>query len=314
MRKLWIDTDCCCDDALAMIMAFYHPDVEVCGISVVSGYRPASHVWKNPFIICQEAQVPTPPIYVGRDGTLVDSRAKLHDVHVHGEDGMGDLALPFPAGAAPEPEHAALGILKAIASAPRELEIVTLGPLTNLALAFQLDPAVAKNIRKLWLMGGVGKQDGNISSVVEANIGGDPEAARLVLRSGVPLVIFPYDPAMGDARYTRQDMEALARSGRAGSFIARANHDLLDILPEGGSLFEVDPAAMAAVLWPDLILEHNEACCDVECAGLLTCGQLIEDRTNPETFNCSVVHKIDGVAFKTRTLDLFRQNCLPYKG
>ena len=307
MRKIWIDTDCCCDDAMAIIMALYHPEVEVAGISVVTGYRPASQVWRNPFLICAEAQRPAPPVYCGGDETVAP-RVEMPEVHVHGEDGMGDLGLPMPADAKLESGHAALGILKAIAEAPGELEIVTLGPLTNLALAFRLDPTAAQRIKRLWIMGGTGRQTGNLSAILEANVGGDPEAAQIVFTAGAPFVLIPYDPAEGEARYTREEMQALAAAGRAGRFIFNANHDLLDILPEGGSLFEVDPAAMAVVLWPDLVREENAARCEVECRGTLSYGMVVEDTTCPERFNCRVVHRIDARAFKARTLELFRRS------
>ena len=141
---------------------------------------------------------------------------------------------------------------------------------------------------------------------MEANLGGDPEAAEIVFLSGAPITVMPFDcSVVGDVRYSREDMIALKESGPAGDFIFKANHDLYDILPADAEMVQVDPAAAAAMLWPDLVLESNEAECHVECSRGRTYGMLLEDNAS-ETPNATVVHKINGAEFKKRTLELFR--------
>ena len=307
MRKLWIDSDCACDDCMSMIMAFYHKDIEVVGISVVTGYRPASVVKNNPLSAAQEAEVPAPPVFVDDDST-VGINIVVPEVHVHGEDAIGDLGIELEEGYALSEGYAATALLDAINKYEGELEIITLGPLTNLAKAFLLDSSAPKKIKMIWICGGCGDQHGNLNAKVEANLGGDPEAAQIVMQSGAPLTVMPFDcSVVGDVQYSEEDMLALKNSGRAGDFIFRANHDLYDIIiPNGGTMVQVDPSTMAAVIWPDLILEQNEAYCAVECARGYTYGMFIEDAAvDPEKRNGTVIHKIDGNKFKRRTLKLF---------
>ena len=307
MRKLWIDSDCASDDAMAMMMAFYHPDVEVIGISVVSGYRPASVVRRNPFIIFEQARVAPVPVYSCGDGPLGFCR-ELPEVHVHGEDGLGDLGIAVPPDAKLEPEHSAAALLAAIRRWPKELEIAALGPLTNLALAFRLDPTAAAQVKKLWIMGGTGKATGNISPVAEANIGGDPEAAQIVFTSGVDFTLIPLEAAGGDMLYSPVDLERLAACGPAGRFVVQASQNMVELAAASGKpgLLQADPAAMGIALWPELEASGIAAHCEVECKGELTCGMVVEDTSGRKQNNCHVVHTMDGIAFKQKVLALFQ--------
>ncbi|MBR0412709.1 MAG: nucleoside hydrolase, partial [Eubacterium sp.] len=99
---------------------------------------------------------------------------------VHGSDGLGEMHLPDPKHR-PEKEHAVDALVRLIMDNPGELELITLGPLTNVALAFLKEPAIAKNVKKLWIMGGTGMDQGNATPAAEFNIYVDPEAADIVL-------------------------------------------------------------------------------------------------------------------------------------
>src|SRR5690606_40136405 len=111
-------------------------------------------------------------------------RPREDAAHVRGRDGFGDVGYPDPAGQA-EAEHAALAILRLSHEHAGRLVLVALGPLTNLALALRLDPALPQRVARLVVMGGAVSAHGNITPVAEFNVGFDPEAAHVVL-SGCP--------------------------------------------------------------------------------------------------------------------------------
>jgi len=306
MRKLWIDTDCASDDGMAILMAMFSTEIDVVGISIVSGYRAASKVWKNPFIFCEKANVAPPPIFMGSDVPF-GFRYVLPEVHVHGEDGMGDLNCPLPAGSVIGNKHAAIALLDSINANPGEIEIITLGPLTNLALAFRLDPNAYKKIKKLWIMGGTGRAVGNISPVAEANIGGDPEASQVVFTSGVKFELITLEASGGSMFYSTDDIAALVKLGKTGRFLIDTSHDMISFLTAAGipGLIMADPAAMGYALWLDLEITGADVYCEVEHKEGLTYGMVVEDATGMRPSNCHAVYKMNGDLFKERVCQLF---------
>lgn len=308
MRKFWIDTDAASDDALAIMMALRHPDIDVVGISLVSGYRPVSAILYNPALICHATGVSTPPVFPGSE--LPYGFVPSHPpVFVHGNDGLGDLPRPDLSNAVTETVHACDGLLAAANRYPGELEVIALGPLSNLAFAFRKDPGAAQKLKVVYIMGGTGHVPGNVSPVAEANIWGDAEAAQAVLTSGARCILIGLDAAGGDMFYDPDDLERLAVSGKAGRWFVDTSHNMIDFLATKGlyGLSQPDPAAMGIALWPDLELQGNDAHCEVECRGALTLGMVVEDITHNPTHNCHVVHKMDGATFKQRVLDLLHE-------
>jgi purine nucleosidase len=141
-RTFLIDTDTASDDAFALIMAVRAPDVCVAAITVVSGNVPLRQGVINALYTCELCGRDDVPVYAGADRPL--RRAPAHAQWFHGADGMGDMNYPAPS-RSPEPAHAVDAMIEIIRANPG-IELVTLGPLTNVALALQRAPDIARNV------------------------------------------------------------------------------------------------------------------------------------------------------------------------
>ena len=188
-RKFFIDTDTASDDAVALIIALRHGDIDVVGISVVAGNVPLEMGVQNALYtreLCQSSA----PIYVGAAKPLV--RELRTAQFVHGVDGMGDIGLDL-AGRQPNAGNAIDELIKSVHEFDGVLELVTLGPLTNIALALKKDPSIAKKIKRCVVMGGVADHIGNVTPVAEFNMWVDPESVEVVLLSGMNLEFVGWD-------------------------------------------------------------------------------------------------------------------------
>src|SRR5580700_3986594 len=178
-REFLIDTDTASDDAIALIMALRAPDVQVAAITVVAGNVPVDQATRNALYTVElcDANV---PVYSGAEKPLL--RAYENATWFHGRDGLGDHNYPAPRQRA-EKQHA----VDAIIEANPGLVLVTLGPLTNIALAVSKKPGIAARVSRCVVMGGAPCCEGNVTPAAEYNIWCDPEAARIVVRSGLPI-------------------------------------------------------------------------------------------------------------------------------
>src|SRR5208283_975943 len=173
MRDFLIDTDTASDDAVAIIMALMAPDVRVLGLTTVAGNVALEQATRNALFTAEICGSDV-PVYKGAGAPLVRA---LRDAHwFHGADGFGDQNYPPPK-RAPESEHAVDAMLRLSRENPG-LTLVTLGPLTNIALALARDPALAERIGRCVVMGGAPCCEGNVTPAAEYNIWVDPEAAR----------------------------------------------------------------------------------------------------------------------------------------
>ncbi|GMN36115.1 hypothetical protein TIFTF001_005740 [Ficus carica] len=166
-KKIIIDTDPGIDDTMAILVALRSPEVEVIGLTTIFGNVYTSLATRNALHL---------------NGT----KLRIADF-VHGVDGLGNQNFPPPKGK-PIPLSAPAFLVQQANLYPRQLTLVALGPLTNIALAIQLDPAFAKNIGQIVVLGGAFSVNGNVNPAAEANIFGDPEAADIVFTSGADLL------------------------------------------------------------------------------------------------------------------------------
>ena len=188
-RKFFIDTDTASDDAVALIIALRHGDIDVVGIGVVAGNVPLEMGVQNA-LYTRELCGSSAPIYVGAAKPLV--RELRTAQFVHGIDGMGDIGLDLK-GRQPNVGDAVDELLKASHEFDGVLELVTLGPLTNIALALKKDPSIATKIKRCVVMGAVADHIGNVTPVAEFNMWVDPEAVDVVLQSGMNLEFVGWD-------------------------------------------------------------------------------------------------------------------------
>ena len=190
-----IDTDAGSDDAVAILMAQRHPDIDVKALTVVAGNVPLAQGTKNSLYFTELCGSDT-PVYAGADRPLL--REYVSADWFHGADGLGDWGDRYaPRSTQVNEEHAVNAIIDT-ARGTSDLEVVTLGPLTNLALAIRKAPDIAARIKRCVVMGGAACTNGNVTPAAEYNIWCDPEAAQIVFRSGVALEMVGWEFSTGE--------------------------------------------------------------------------------------------------------------------
>lgn len=199
------------DDAVALIMALKSTDVKVEAITTVCGNVPLDLATKNALMTIEVANGQRLPLCVGAAKPLM--RDLVTAVQVHGEDGMGDCQLIHPS-ILPESKHAIDAILEIIENNPDEIEIVAIGPVTNIALAILKAPDTMKKVKHIFTMGTSGFGPGNTTPVAEFNMYVDAEAYRIMLNSGIPTTIIGFDVCLGEAALHKDDMDLLLSSGK----------------------------------------------------------------------------------------------------
>ncbi len=188
---LVVDTDPGLDDALALFYLAGLDHWDLRAITTVAGNVPVERAWVNATSIAAVMGLDDAvPVYQGCPKPLM--RALRTAQWLHGEDGLGGVHLPGPV-APPRPEHAVNQIVELSHRFAGELEIIALGPLTNLAAALVLDPAVATRVKSLVFMGGAARSPGNVTPSAEFNVWVDPEAANIVVGSGIPYTMVGLD-------------------------------------------------------------------------------------------------------------------------
>jgi len=278
-KKLIIDTDCGSDDAMAIAMALNDSAYEILFFSAVSGNVILDQAVQNTLLTIETAGTYEPPVYPGSRKMLLRKLAFAHETH--GDDGMGDMGL-LPKRLKAAEGHGALKIIEALrAGAPGEIEIVALGPLTNLALAIRLDSEAIGRVKRISVMGSAGLGTGNVSPAAEFNIWQDAEAAKIVLESGLPLFLVGWDACLGEAMLEAVDIERLRQSGPLGRFAIDCNRRLLEMNTGrfGRPCLDMaDPAAMAAALYPDCIADCGDYYCEVDVSAGPSYGAVLVDR------------------------------------
>lgn len=190
---LLLDCDTGVDDALAILYALLTPGVEVAGIGSVWGNVPVGLATTNALRLVELASAPV-PVAAGAAGPIT-GRPPTFAPHVHGDDGQGNAGLGAPAGA-PARETAAAQIVRLVLDRPGEIDLVAVGPLTNLAVALALEPRLPALVRSVTVMGGAADAPGNVTPAAEANIWCDPEAAAAVFAAPWPVTLVPLDVTM----------------------------------------------------------------------------------------------------------------------
>jgi purine nucleosidase len=279
MRAFLIDTDTASDDAVAILMALAAPDVRVLGLTTVAGNVSVEQATRNALLTAEIAGVDV-PVFVGAAAPLM--RPHEHAHWFHGRDGLGDRGYPAPKRRA-EPRHAVDAILSLAAAEPG-LTLVTLGPLTNIALALARDPTLAAKIDRCVVMGGAPCCEGNVTPAAEYNIWVDPEAARMVFRSGLPIEMVGWHVSRGASVLSEAEIaEILALDTAKARFAIECNARAKQAyhLQTGESgLSLADPTAMAVALDPRIGLTWSRHLVEIECASELTRGMTVVDRLN----------------------------------
>ncbi len=257
-RKLLIDTDPGVDDVLALLLALGAPEAEVVGVTTTFGNIDTKTATRNALYLLEFCGHSGIPVAQGASGPLCGVARTAP--HVHGENGLGNVLTPLPR-TRPIRDTAPEFIVRMVREHPGELTLVTLGPLTNLALALELEPRLSTSVAQVVVMGGAFRVRGNVSDTSEANIFNDPLAAARVFSQDWPLTIVGLDVTtrlVMTPDYLRRLRKPLSR---IGEFIWRVTRFYEDFhLRRYGlvGLYAHDPAAIACALEPNLF-QYEEA-------------------------------------------------------
>lgn len=298
-QSIIIDTDPGQDDALAILLALASPELDVLGIVPVAGNAPIEVTSRNARAILELAGRTEVPVAAGAAGPIAGTLSTAEAVH--GQTGLDGYTLPEPA-LPLDPRRGADFIVETVMERPAgTVTLCTMGPLTNVALALQQEPALAARLAGIVTMGGAFFAGGNSTPVSEWNILVDPEAAAIVAASGAAWTLAPLD-------CTHQLLttpDRLARIGAIGTEIGRACHGWLDYYDrhdkakfgiDGGPLH--DPAVIAFMLKPDLF-QGRFVNVEIETQSELTRGMTVFDwwRVSGRAPNCTVLHSPDADGF-----------------
>jgi len=276
-RKIIIDTDPGQDDAVAILLALGSPELDVLGITAVAGNVPLALTEKNSLIICELAGKVDVPVYSGCAAPL--SRKLVTAEHVHGKTGLDGIELPEPAMALQD-MHAVDFIIETLRNHDAgSVTLCPLGPLTNIATAFNKAPDIVEKVEQIVLMGGAYFEVGNITPAAEFNIYVDPEAADIVFKSGVDIVVMPLD-VTHKALTTAARVDAFRALGtKVGDAVASWTNfferfDKEKYGSPGAPLH--DPTVIAYLLRPELF-SGRKINVEIETQSELTMGMTVAD-------------------------------------
>jgi len=279
-RHFLIDTDTASDDAVALVMALRYPDVQIEAITVVAGNVPVDQGVQNALYtleLCGQSV----PVHRGMAAPL--TRALETAQFVHGQDGMGDIGLPLY-GRSATSNDASSAIIETIHKYRDDLTLVTLGPLTNIAVALKHDPSIASAVSECIVMGGTGRGRGNIAPVSEYNFWADPEAASIVFESGMPVKMVGWDISRTYAMFSPEDQAALRAIGTPlAQFCVDIQKALQEFAITTAKLqgFDLpDPISMAIALDPQVATHSEHLYVAIECASELCRGQSVVDHVH----------------------------------
>jgi purine nucleosidase len=276
-RTFLIDTDTASDDAVALIMALRAPGVRVAAITIVAGNVPVAQAARNALYTAELCGSDV-PVYPGAQHPLL--REYMHAEWFHGKDGLGDHNYPAPR-RAPESTHAVEAIVETVRAHPG-LTLVTLGPLTNVALALARAPEIAANVGRTVVMGGAPCCEGNVTPAAEYNIWVDPEAARMVARSGLPIELVGWHLCRGEAVLNAADIERVLGLGTARArFAIECNSTAMAayrVQTGEAGISLPDPVAMSIALDSSICTSASQHYLDIETSSDLTRGMTVVDR------------------------------------
>lgn len=305
VRSIIVDTDPGQDDALAILLALASPELEVLGFIGVAGNVPLDLTTRNIRVVCELAERTDIQVYAGADSPL--KRALVTAEHVHGSTGLDGASLPEPSMKL-QGQHGVDFLVETVMNQPeKSVTLCMLGPLTNLALALQQEPRIAPRIQELVMMGGGFFAGGNITPAAEFNIFVDPDAAKIVFESGIPITMIPLDcthqALTSTARITAfRDLDSRVGDACVGwlEFFERFDEDKYGT--DGGPLH--DPNVIAYLLQPD-IYNSRFINVEVETESPLTMGMTVADwwQVSGKEPNVTYVRDVDADAFYSLLLE-----------
>ncbi|MGB1285371.1 MAG: nucleoside hydrolase [Aggregatilineales bacterium] len=252
MEKIIIDTDPGIDDAVAIFYAINSGKFDIKGLTTVFGNVEVGMATTNALKLLEIAEQTHIPVAQGAARPLVYPYGGAIP-HIHGDDGQGNVFSAPPATQATE-QTAVSFIIEQIMSQPGEITLVPIGPLTNIALALQLEPEIASNVKRVVLMGGAALVPGNVNPAAEANIYNDPEAAKLVFEASWDVTMVGLD-VTHQVLMTEADLYHFSESSKAtAQYIGKILPVYAEFATKLGmnGLYMHDATAITYLLNPDL--------------------------------------------------------------
>ncbi|MBP2078612.1 nucleoside hydrolase [Oceanobacillus polygoni] len=311
-KRVIIDTDTAGDDTIAILTALHYFQVE--GIMITGGNVQFDQQVENALYTVQVAgksgQV---PVYKGHERPLMGLGKNEHRTveDVHGKDGMGDSFFE-KAVQSPAEGHAVDFLIETVHNNPGEVYLLAIAPLTNIAMAIKKDPTIVPKIPHLYIMGGTNNALGNITPSAEYNFFVDPEAAKIVLHSGIPMTMVGWEMC---TQYSIMDdndhktIEGLTTSG--SQFFKDINKVVMEFNKSVHKLngtTHPDTLLAAVAANEKIMTKSNLYHVDVETIGELTKGYSLVDVNNrlDRTKNVRVCEEIDRNAFKEMLIEVLR--------
>jgi purine nucleosidase len=299
-RKIIIDTDPGQDDAAAIMLALGSPDeIEVLGITTVAGNVPLALTSKNARIVCDFSNRTDMKVFAGCEGPL--KRPLVTAEHVHGATGLDGPELFDPVTPL-QAQHGVDFIIETLRNEPPgTVTLCPLGALTNIATAFQKAPDIVGRVQEIVLMGGAYFEVGNITPAAEFNIYVDPEAAEIVFKSGIRIIMIPLDLTHKVLTYKRRVAKIRAIGTRAAVALADMlaffeRFDIEKYGSDGGPLH--DPNVIAYLIRPELY-KGRECNVEIELKSELTLGMTVIDwwQVTKRKHNALVLKDVDDEGF-----------------
>jgi inosine-uridine nucleoside N-ribohydrolase len=274
-HKIILDCDPGHDDAIAILLAAHHPEIDLLAITTVAGNQSLEKTTLNALKVCSLANIRDVPVAGGMDRPLV--RPARHAPNIHGETGMDGPNIPEP-DIELMSQHGVDLIIDLLMRSEGDITIVPTGPLTNIAMAIRREPAILPKIKAISLMGGaIGL--GNRTPSAEFNIWADPEAAAIVFGCGRPITMVPLE-------VTHQALATDEIIGRLRAANTRVAHFAADLLIFFGDTYRDvfgfpappvhDPCAVANVIDPEILRAHMMHV-EIETIGEWTAGRTVCD-------------------------------------
>lgn len=275
-KRIIIDTDMGVDDSLAVLLAIASSEIKVEAITTVSGACMAEQGVINALAILELTNATHIPVAQGMRRPLVQPPIISSDVH--NTSGMGYANLPEPSIKATN-VHGVDLLIEKIMAEPDEITLVTIGPLTNLAMAIRREPRLIRDVKEVISMGGAINESGNMTPQAEFNIFFDPHAAHIVFHSGLPLTLVPIDVTYKTI-LTQTDLDQLAEiSSPISGFILNATRFYLDFYKKNRNMDGCamnDPLALALTFAPQLV-DLEEIFVDIDISGGVSMGKTYAD-------------------------------------
>ena len=310
MERLLLDTDTAGDDTIALLMALRSEKAKVEGVTINCGNIAFDQEVENALYTIEVAgKSGKVPVYPGARHPLLRGWTTVENIH--GRDGMGNSGFPR-ARQRPERTHAVDAIVDTVSSNPGEITMVEIAPMTNLALALRKDPSIAKKFKRLCFMGGTNQYLGNVTPAAEFNMWVDPDAAKIVLHSGIPMTMVGWEICMTSGLIGPEEYRTIESMGtKESEFFVAVNRQVRLFMKEARHMDATscpDSITMSIVLDSRVATERRPRFVDVDNESDLSRGATIVDhlevlRKKP---NVDVVYAASQVRFRSMLFRLLR--------